>query len=373
MAVAVGEVSSRKELDRFLKFPWQIYGNDRDWVPPLLSQIRRELDPDSNPFWKNSDRKLFCAYDTDNRLLGRVVAIHNLVHNRRCNEAQGFFGYFECVDQSEVAQSLTAAARSYLRECGCTRMIGPVNPSTNSESGLLLGGHSGRATFMTNHCPEYYHRLLVACGFVKAMDTYSYRAESTHEFPGKYERVLKRILKNPAIELRAFSRTHSQHDITIIGELYNASFVDTWGFVPMNDEEAQALAESFLPFADLELVWIAYYRGEPAGFILGLPDLNEILPALNGRLFPFGIFALLARRRRISNMRVLAFGVLPKYRSIGIEAALVMKERERIVTRPYRHAEFSVVMENNSRMRSLISAFGFQPYRSYRIYQQPIG
>ncbi len=372
MTVTIVEVSTERSLRRFCKFPRQVYRTDPNWVPPLLRETRRELDPAANPFWQTAERKLFYACDGSHRLLGRIAAIHNPASRKSYNEAAGFFGYFESIDRLEVARELFAAAITFVKGCGCTSLIGPVNPSTNSESGLLFDGPPGRPMFMTNHCPAYYHHLMTECGFNKAIDTFSYRAGYTHDFPEKYERVLRRVLSNPAISIRSFSRKDASRDIATIGELYNAAFSDTWGFVPMSPAESQQLAESFLSFADLELVWIASYCGEPAGFILGLPDVNEILASLKGRLLPFGFFKFLARRNRIQTMRLIALGVAPKFRSLGIEAALVMKERERIVSRPYPQVEFSVVMENNFRMRTLIKTFGFRPYRSYRIYRRAL-
>lgn len=365
-------MSNERGLRRFCRIPWSIYRNDPNWVPPLLSEVRRELDPKSNPFWRTAERKLFCARDANNQLTGRIAAIHNPGSQSCDNEAVGFFGYFESIDQIEVADKLLEAATLFIKGRGCTSLIGPVNPSTNGESGLLLEGPPGRPMFMTNYCPAYYHQLLTECGFIKAIDTFSYQAEYKHDFPMKYERVLRRVLCNSAISIRSFSRKDASRDTAIIGELYNAAFCDTWGFVPMSSAESQQMAESFLRIADPELVWIAFYRGEPAGFILGLPDLNEILASLNGRLLPFGFITFLAKRNRIRTMRLIALGVAPKFRSLGIEAALVMKERERIVSRPYRLVEFSVVMENNIRMRTLIRTFGFRPYRSYRIYRRDV-
>jgi len=330
------------------------------------------LDPEHNPFFRYARLRLFGAFDSGRRLVGRIAAIHNPLHEREHGEAAGFFGFFECINSNEVAQSLLEAVGSFVRTCGCSCLIGPVNPSTNDESGLLLDNFNERPTFMTNYCHEYYHSLFTYCGFRKAIDTLSYQAETAHIFPGKYERVLNRVLQNPTVSVRRFSRAKASGDIAIIREIYNLSFRGTWGFVPLSEAEAQQFAESFLSFADLDLVWLAYCHNEPVGFILGLPDLNEILARLNGRLYPFGILKFLTQRNRINGMRVVAFGVLPGYRSIGIETLLVNKVRERILTKVYRSGEFSVVMEDNHRVRNLVEGFGFQLRKRYRIYRKEL-
>ncbi len=372
MSISVAEVKGHLAMRKFLRVPWSIYRDDSNWVAPLLRETRRQLDPQRNPFFQQGEVRLFNAFNGSSQPVGRLAVINNPAHKSVHNDAAGFFGFFECVDQIDVARSLVEAATEFLRHRGCTSLIGPVNLSTNDESGFLLESKGGRPTFMTNYCPSYYHRLMTDCGFTKAVDTLSYQADFEHKFPQQYERVLRRVLHNPAVSVRSFDRSNAERDIAVICELYNTSFQDTWGFVPMSGLEAQQLADSLLSFADMNLIWIAFYSDKPVGFILGIPDLNEVLADLNGHLFPIGFLKLMARRNHLNGMRVLALGVLPEYRSRGIESILVCKERQQIVSKPYRLAEFSVVMENNTRMRALIETFGFHLHRRYRIYRKEI-
>jgi ribosomal protein S18 acetylase RimI-like enzyme len=372
MPISISPIEGRRALGQFLRLPWTIYRKSPYWVPPLIGEIRRRLDTAKNPFFQYAQAQLLGAYDSRGNLVGRVAAIHNPLHQREYGEAAGFFGFFECVNDVDAARSLFDAVATVLQAHGCTFMVGPVNPSTNDESGFLMDNFNERATFMTNYCPEYYHQLMRACGFDKAIDTLSYQAQTYHPFPEKYERVLQRARDNPSIRVRHFDRKNAHSDIAIIRDLYNTSFRGTWGFVPLSKAEAEQLADSFLSFADFNLVWLAYYDDKPVGFILGLPDLNEILALLNGRLFPFGIVTFLARRNRIGAVRVLGFGVLPEYRSLGIETLLVYQVRERILNKIYKRAEFSVVMENNTRMRNFLEAFGFHLHKHYRIYRKDL-
>lgn len=251
-------------------------------------------------------------------------------------------------------------------------MIGPVNLGTNDESGFLLDDFASRPTIMVNYCLPYYHDLMQAAGMTKAIETLSYEAETHHPFPESYQHVLKRVLANPHVRLHRFSRRSAGTDMIEICNLYNASFKGTWGFVPLSHGEAIGLGKAFLPFADDDLVWIADYEGVPAGFILAIPDINEILAKLNGHMFPFGIFRFLAGRSKLSRCRIVAFGILPEHRGLGLETALIYKVRKRILEKPYRRAEFSVVMENNVRMRRLIEAIGFRLHKRYRLYRKEI-
>jgi GNAT superfamily N-acetyltransferase len=275
---------------------------------------------------------------------------------------------FECIDNTQTAKALLDAACSYHRQESCTSIIGPVNLSTNDESGFLLEGYEHRPTFMCGYSLPYYHSLVEEYGFSKLVDTLAYETHFGHVFPNKYYRAIERAVKNSHIRIRRFNRRTSARDIQQIRDVYNESFMSTWGFVPMSEDEAQELGEGLLQFADLDLVWVADYDERPVGFILGFPDLNEILRHSGGKLGPLTLLRILLPRWSMHNMRVAAFGVLPAYRTLGIESALIWRVHERINSRPYRRIEFSVVMANNRRMRRLLESIGFALTKRYRLY-----
>jgi ribosomal protein S18 acetylase RimI-like enzyme len=210
------------------------------------------------------------------------------------------------------------------------------------------------------------------CGFTKAIDTLSYMAWHGHPFPEKYNRLVKRIEANPKINIRPFNEKKAKEDILSISSIYNNSFKNTWRFVPMTEAEEVMLGESLLRIADSNLIWIASYKEQPVGAILGFPDINEILKKLNGHLFPRGIFELLFRQNKIKGMRIAALMVLPEFRTLAIETILIHKVHNRVHNRPYQRSEFSVIMENNHRMRNLLEAFGFSLCRRYRLYTQKV-
>ena len=372
MRIAVREVSVRRNAEwrSFQAVPRRIYDNGSAWVAPLDREIRHKLDPERNSFFRYGSVRLLVALDSAGHPCGRVAAILNPRHEELHGDKVGFFGLFESVNDSDTARALVDAVSDILREAGCDSILGPVNLTTNDESGLLIEGHENPPTFMCNYCPPYYHDLMIGCGFSKAVDTLSYIAWHGHPFPDKYYRLVKRVEADTRISIRRFSKATATEDILSIARIYNASFRDTWGFVPMSEAEAMELGHGLLPIADFDLIWIAYYDGKPVGAILGFPDINEILAKLRGRLFPFGFLRFMFGQKHIRGMRIAALGVLPEFRRHGIETLLIHKVHERVHTRPYQRSEFSVVMENNSRMRNLLERFGFILERRFRLYSK---
>jgi GNAT superfamily N-acetyltransferase len=362
------ELGDKRSLAAFINYPHRLYAANPFWIAPLHREITHKLDIKNNPFYKRGRRSIYIAYDTDRRVVGRVAAIFNPLHEEVHEEAAGFFGLFESDNAREVAQGLMKAAEEYLLEAGCDRVIGPVNLSTNDESGFLLEGFDHYPTFMCNYCHSYYHDLMDSCGYTKLNDTYSYEAETLHPFPEKYTRVVQRALNNRQIKLRHFTKKTAAHDVGDIMKVYNGSFRDTWGFVPLSQSEADQLADDLLPFVDEHLIWIATHDDQPVGTIMGFPDVNEMLRGLNGKLHPLNLIRIAARKGKVGSMRIAALGVLPDYRNMGIETLMIRRVHDRVLERPYARSEFSVVMENNQRMRNLLMSAGFKECRKYRIY-----
>jgi ribosomal protein S18 acetylase RimI-like enzyme len=365
-------INTDRDLRRFIKLPWNIYRDYPKWIPPLISEMKHKLDSGKNPFFEYGQVKFFAVCNESHEMVGRIAAIFNPVHRYIYRESTGFFGLFECINSVDVARRLFTTANEYLSKFGCTHLAGPVNFNTNNESGLLIQGYDESPMLMCNYSPPYYAQLLSACGFSKVMDLLSYEARLGHIFPQKYLDVFKKVSKKNEINIRPFNRNQFLQEIATIREIYNGSFMDVWGFVPLSSSEAEDMGKNFISFSDDELVWIAEYKNKPVGLILALPDVNEILKDINGRLFPFGIFRFLLRRRHIRGVRVIVLCVLPMFRSKGIETLLIQKVHHRILAGGYQRAEFSVVNENNIRMRNILETFGFHLKRRYRIYQSPI-
>lgn len=371
-ATRLVSAENRLTLNDFIKIPWRIYSSNSPWIAPLYREVRFKLDAHRNPFYRHGELKAFVVYDRKGNACGRIAAITDNRYMRIHGEPVGFFGLFECINDTRIAEVLINGTAEYLRAKGYTRLLGPVNLTTNDESGFLIEGFEFRPTFMCNYCPPYYHNLMDACGLAKAIDTLSYEGWYGHAFPEKYRRVIKRVKANPRISVERLQKANAERDILRITWIYNQSLTNTWGFVPISNEEALSLGKNLMRFADLNLVWIAYFENRPVGFIMGFPDLNEIMAKLNGCLFPLGFLRILFGRKSIQGMRIAALGVLPSYRRLGIETLLIHLVHERVNTRPYRRSEFSVVMEDNLPMRNLLESFGFRICRRFRLYQKEI-
>lgn len=372
MLVEVRKIISNKEssFKDFLNLPRLIYKDDPNWVMPLNREIRQKLNPKKNSFYDYSTVTNYVAYNSNNNPCGRISVINNPLYNKIQNEATVFFGLFECVDDIKIAQKLINHVFKGLKEKGYNKIIGPVNFTTNDESGFLIEGYNKPSTFMCNYCKSYYHNLMIACGFNKAIDTYSYFCWHDHPFPEKYYRIIKKFNNNSNLSLKKISKKSIKGDVLKIISIYNDSFSSNWGFVPITDNEGLEFANNLLPFVDEDLIWIAYYKDNPIGTILGFPDINELISGLKGRLFPNGYYRFMFSRNKIKGMRVAVLGVKKKYRRLGIETALIHKVHERVKSRPYIKAEFSVILENNYRMRNLLIRFGFQQTHKFRIYQR---
>ena len=372
MKLCASEIKNKKDLREFIRFPWRIYQDYPRWIPPLWVEMRRKLDPKKNPFFRYGKVRLYGITNGDRELVGRIAAIYNPVHCEIHHESVGFFGLFETINSIEVTRGLIGAVKTYLSEFECTHILGPVNFNTNDEAGLLIEGYDQSPMFMCDYSPPYYADLLAACGGEKAMDLISYGGTIDHSFPNKYLRVLQKVSSNSAIAVRPFDRRNLSQDISVIREIYNNSFGDVWGFVPLSLSETEEMGRNLISFSDGELVWFAEYEKKPVGFILALPDVNEILRDLNGHLFPLGIVRFLLRRRHLKGVRVVVLCVLPSYRSTGIETLLIHQVCTRMKTGGYERAELSVVNENNMKMRRILESLGFRPVKRYRIYRVPV-
>lgn len=360
-------------FDKFIELPKKIYRGNSNYVMPLKKVIKSKLSLKNNSFFEYGDISHYLFIDSSNNIHARVSLIINPEHNRVQNDKTCFFGMFESFNESETVKTLFNALESDAVEKGYNKLVGPVNLSTNDESGVLIEGFEKPHTFMCSYSNSYYNNLLKSCGFNKAIDTFSYMATHGHPFPDKYYRIVKRIEADDRITLKRFEKKNASSDVLKIVNIYNNSFKDNWGFVPYTKNEALQLAENLIPFVDEDLIWIAYFEDKPIGAILGFPDINELFAGLNGKIGIKGALRFLRADKKIKSMRIAMLGVEKEYRRLGIETALIHKVHQRVHTRPYQRSEFSVVLENNLRMRNLLERFGFIQTHRFRIYEKEIG
>lgn len=366
-AVQVRPVETLQEREAFIRLPWALYAGDRFWVAPLLRDMRRMLDPEVHPFHRHSEVRLFVAWRGD-RPVARIAAIHNRNHEGFHGEPVGFFGFYETPDDRAVSDALLDAAGAWLRERGLETMRGPASFSTNETAGLLVEGFDGPPLVLMPYNPPFYEDLLEAYGLRPVKTLLAYYIDN--QTPPEYlVRAAGIVRKRTGVRTRAVAMKRFEEELGTIRRIYNSAWEKNWGFVPMTDAEFEFLAEELKPIVDPNLARIAESPGgEPVGFALALPDFNEVLQKLNGRLFPFGILKALWYRQKIHRMRVITLGLLEEYRGKGVDALLYLDMIEKGAARGIEFAELSWVLEDNEAMRKPLERLGGEVYRRYRLY-----
>ncbi len=317
--VRILPAEGRRARARFIDVPWRIL--DRDayprWVPPLRSQVADLLDERRNPFYRVAARALFLA-EVDGRPVGRIAAIENRAHNEFHHDRVGFFGFYESIDDAQVAGALLDAACGWLGARGLDAVRGPMSPSTNYDCGMLVDGFDARCTFLTTWNPPYYPTLMETAGMTGVQDMVAYFIRADGDRPPLSERFLRlveRSRRKTGITFRNADLAHFQDEVERLWSVYGSAWEHNWGFVPVTHEEFRHMAKDLRHLLVEEFVIVAEVDGEAVGFILVVPDYNEVLRRIgNGRLFPTGIFRLLMAKRHLRVGRIMAFGIRPEYR-----------------------------------------------------------
>jgi hypothetical protein len=370
--VEVIPVECRRDLNRFIRLPWDIYRSDPHWVPPLISEMKALLDKSNHPFFDHSTADFFLAMQ-DGRCVGRIAAILNTNHNRFHGEKTAFFGFFESVNAENVSTALLDHVSEWSRSRGMEQLRGPMSYSTNETAGLLVEGFDRPPAIMMAHNPDYYPGLVEAAGFNKTMDLFAWDRKAEVPLNPKIVRVANKILGKSGIQVRAFDMKRFDKEVEIIRNIYNDAWSRNWGFIPMTNAEFQHTAKSMKTILDPRVVLIAERNGEPVAFALTLPDINQALKKINGRLFPFGLPRLLYHARRICRVRVLALGIVKKAQNwSGLGAALYFESYRRCVEAGYREGEFSWTLETNDLINRSMQLFEARLYKRYRIYQKKL-
>ncbi len=370
--IEIVPVDDSRKLREFIRLPWKIYKGDPYWVPPLIMDLKKLLDKKKHPFYHHSTADLFLA-QRNGEYVGRIAAILNNNHNKFHNEKTAFFGFFETINDPEVAAALFETTENWARAKGMTVLRGPANYSTNETCGLLVEGFEASPRVMMTYNPKYYVDLIEGHGFAKAMDLYAWWMHSETGLNPKIVRVGEKVLKNEGLALRNINLKNFEAEVAAIKKIYNDAWSNNWGFVPMTDAEFEHLAKDLKPVVDPRLVMIVEKNGEPVGFSLSLPDLNEALHKINGRLLPFGIFKVLYHSRKIHTIRVLTLGVVRRLQTIsGIGAALYMETFRRPVAAGFDCGEFSWTLESNDLINRGMKLLGAKIYKRYRMYDKPL-
>lgn len=363
-------VRGAADLNRFIAFPYRLHRGDPLWVPPLRMDVRKLLSREKNPFFHHADAEYFLA-ERDGDVVGRIAAIHNRAHNDFHDDAVGFFGFFETINDQSVTNSLFDAAAGWLKPRGLTVMRGPTSFSTNDECGMLVDGFDTPPAVLTPHTPPHYVDLTERAGFATAKNLFMFQSVDD-QLPDRLVRGAKLIAKRNRITLRTLDMKHFDDEVELIKKVYNAAWEKNWGFVPMTDAEIDHLAKELKPVVVPDLVVFAERDGELIGFAVALPDLNVALKANpSGRLFP-GILKILWKARKITRIRILLLGVIPEQRRSGADAVMYHWIWDRGYEMGYRWAEAGWILEDNTAMTNGLTRMGFAHYRTYRLYDRPL-
>ncbi len=366
-------VNSKNELTAFIDFPHDLYQDDPNYVPELFIAQRDLLT--KHPFHKHNKLQCFLAYDGD-KIVGRIAAILNNAHNEYNKVNDGFFGFFDCINDQETANLLFKTATDWLKKQEVTgKFLGPVNFSTNEPCGLLVEGFDSPPVLMQTYNAEYYGKLIEGFGFAKDVDLIAWHWDGNN-YDDKSVRLLNALqerLKRNNIVIRKVDLKNFKEETVKLREVYNSAWDQNTGFVPLTDEEFDWLAKDLKLILDPEFALVAEQDGKIVAFGLALLNYNEIFKTIKkGRLFPTGIFKLLFGKKKIQSLRIYALGVVDGYRKMGIEAVLYGTIIKNYTERGLKWAEAGWTLENNTLINEAIIAIKGDPYKKYRLYQKAI-
>jgi hypothetical protein len=363
---------SRRDVQRFLEVSYGIYANDPLWVAPLLMDLEKVF-TDANPLLDHATMQLWVAR-RDGGDVGRIAGLVDHHYNRSAKEPAAFFGFFECENDAAVSRRLFETASHWGRQSGQTRLLGPLNPTTNDECGLLVEGFDSSPVFMMPYNPRYYPELLEAQGFRKAKDLLAFHIDLATLPMDRLRRIAAKVkARSPGLAFRPVTRKTLARDLIKVKEVYNAAWQDNWGFVPMTDAEMDFMAARLKPLLTDGLVWLAEAGPEPAGFLLAMPDFNMALKPLKGRLLTpklLGFIPYLLGWKCPPRTRVLTLGVKDRFRAKGIESAMLIEGLNVGIQLGVRESEASWILEDNVMMCRLLEAIGGRVYKRYRIYER---
>lgn len=374
--LVVERVDSPHQFDEFLRFPYELHAGDPCWVPPLLMERRDFLDPNKNPFFKHAAHQLFLAR-RGNRVVGRIAAVEDRNYNAFHGTRIGYFGLYEAVDEDEVARALFSQARNWIRGRGLTEIVGPMNLSTNHEVGLLVDGFDTPPVVMMPYGPRYYVRHFEeVLGLKKAKDLWAYWLSAHADPPEKVVRIAEKVRAKEGVVVRPINLRDLDNEARRIKEIYNSAWEKNWGFVPFTDEEFYHTVKDMKNLAVADLVLIAEVKDEPVAFSMTLPDLNQALIHVGGRLttfgLPIGLAKFLWHSRKITQLRLITLGVKEAYRKRGLDAILYLDTLRTARKLGYEGGEISWTLEDNVLVNRSIELMGARRYKTYRVYESEV-
>jgi GNAT superfamily N-acetyltransferase len=375
--VTIRPVRTRRDLKRFVKVPFRLHRDNPQWVPPLIFERMEFLNREKNPYFEHAEAEYFIA-ERDGEAVGRISA----QVDTRWDEFQGgsdaMFGFFESSDDPQVANALLDAAAEWARAKGRQRILGPMDFTTNDEVGILIEGYELRPMILEPWHPPHYKELIEAHGFGKAIDVLMWELElgslkEGERFDPSIHDAAEKALHDEGIAIRNMRTREMAAEVRRFMGVYNEAWGANWGFVPITDAEAEFQAKNLKQVLDEDWAYMAEKDGEVVGAALTLPDINQVMAKLNGRLLPFGWLRFLLGKRKVDRLRVFALGVKHEYRHSGVAAGLYLKHLE-TAGKPGKieGGEMGWILETNEPMNRAMEGMGGKIVKRYRIFEKPI-
>jgi GNAT superfamily N-acetyltransferase len=375
--VTLRPVEGSRERRRFIDVPYAFYP-DRypNWIPPLRRDVKATLDPSENAFFEHGDMQLFLAEDASGAAVGRVAGIVNGMHLQTYEDATGFFGFFECVDDYAVAEALLDAATDWLRGQGLERVRGPANPSLNDTAGLLVDGFDREPAILMPYNPPYHEDFLERYGFERSMTMWAYYVHKKYCQFERLERGAELVKRRtPGLSVRAIDLDRFEEEARTIREIYNDAWAENWGFVPVTEAEFLQLAEEMEQIVEPELVYFVEHEGRPVGFSIALPNINRALRHVDdGRLFryglPSGLITLLLRMTYgVYECRMPLMGIRQAYQGKGLDSLLVLATIQNGPPNGFDACEMSWVLDSNTRLKNHVESIGGVKDKEYAMFE----
>jgi len=376
-SIQIQEVTTKRDLRAFVKFPWRVYKGDPNWVPPLISDRLNYLNPAKNPFFQRAEVALFLAR-RGKEVVGTIASFINEHAIEHLEEKVGNFGFFEVLEDYAVAERLLDTACAWVKERGMALIRGPYNFTRNDCPGVLIGGADCPPVVLAAHTPPYYKDFLEHYGMEKYVDSYAWRAmrsqigEELQNVPPGIFRVAEAARRASKVTIRKARLENWDEEVAIAHYLFNTTLSHFPEHVPMTEEQFRRFAAELRPLLDPDLALFAEIDGKAVGFAIAIPDPNRILIHLNGRLFPFGWLKMWWYARRIDVVTFKLMGVLPEYRRRGIDALLYLEMLKAVFDKGYKWLDGSLTAEYNLMVNLLASRLGAERYKHYRVYQKAV-
>jgi GNAT superfamily N-acetyltransferase len=370
MGIEIRPVRSKKELKQFIKLPWKIYKNDPCWVPPIISDQLKILNKNKGTFFEFGDAELFLAFD-GNEPVGRISAHVDYQYEKYRDKRNGRFGFFESVNDQNVADALLVHAEEWLRAKGKRRIEGPYSFTLYDASGVLYEGFDSMPVVLLAYNPQYYNTLLKNAGYEKSIDWYAFMATTEHEIHPSFARIRERALRQ-GVRIERLDMKKLDEAVDHIGPIFNEAWMENWEHVPFTDGQLQDFKNELKYVVDPDLTYLAFIDDKCVGFSLTAIDANPALKKANGRLFPFGLLRIMREMKKIKRLRTIAMGVLKEHRRKGIDTIFYLNTYEDGIKKGYKETECSVIVETNQRMIGALEDFDAKRYKTYRFYQKEL-